>query len=79
MKTLKDLENMKLTKCVPFNNSYEFLFQYLEDSYISKVDGLSRIKCKLEEWDLEAQKVIIQELSERLRKSGINFDKNELL
>ncbi len=80
MKTLKDLEEMKNKSCIPFGNQYEYLFATLEDYYIAKMDGLSRIKAELEQWDNDAKKVIVEKLVVIIAESGIvGFDKNEIL
>ena len=79
-KTLKDLEDMKSKNMIPFGNQYEFLFATLEDYYIGKIDGVDRIKAELSNWDLEAQKVIVNKLIDIISESGIiGFDKNEIL
>lgn len=80
MKTLKDLEEMKNNTMVPFGNQYEYLFATLEDYYIAKMDGLNRIKAELQNWDEEAQRVIVNKLADIISESGnIGFDRNEIL
>ena len=61
-KTLKDLEAMKNKNMIPFGSQYEFLFTTLENYYIAKMDGINRIKAELNNWDVEAQKVIANKL-----------------
>lgn len=79
-KTLKDLEAMKNKSMIPFGSQYEFLFATLEDYYIAKIDGVNRIKDELNNWDVEAQKVIANKLIDIISESGIiGFDKNEIL
>lgn len=79
-KTLEDLEAMKNKTMIPFRNQYEFLFATLEDYYIAKMDGVNRIKAELNNWDVEAQKVIANKLIDIISESGIiGFDKNEIL
>lgn len=79
-KTLKDLEAMKNKSMIPFGSQYEFLFATLEDYYIAKMDGVNRIKDELNNWDVEAQKVIANKLIDIISESGIiGFDKNEIL
>ena len=51
-------------------NSYNHLINTLEDYYISKLDGLERIKCELNNWDTEARKNIIIDLLKQLDESG---------
>lgn len=80
MKTLKDLEKMKNETITPFGNQYDYLFARLEDYYIAKADGVNRIKAELQNWDKEAQQVIINELESIISASGIiRFDKNKFL
>lgn len=80
MKTIKDLEEMKSKIMIPFGNQYDFLFTTLEDYYITKMDGINRIKAELNNWDKEAQKIIVNKLVDILSESGIvNFDENEIL
>lgn len=79
MQTLTDLENMKNVKCQMFSNQYEFFIASLENDYIAKTDGLSRIKHELENWNGEAQVAIIEKLVRSISQSGIQgFDYNEL-
>jgi len=80
MKTLKELETMKSTSCVPFDNQYKEFFLCLEDYYISKSNGLERIKSELNEWDDEAKKIIAHNLIEIILSSGIyDFDPKEII
>lgn len=72
MQTLTDLENMKNIKCQMFYNQYEFFMAKLENDYIAKTDGLSRIKHELENWDGEAQVAIIEKLLRSISQSGIH-------
>lgn len=79
MQTLTDLENMKNIKCQTFYNQYDFFITRLEDDYIGKTDGLSRIKHELENWDGEAQVAIIEKLVRNISQSGIQgLDYSEL-
>lgn len=83
MKTLRDLESMKKQECTPFGSAYEYYLLMLEDSYLSKMDGIQRIKSFLQEWNLDAREQIIYKLIEMLEKEPIDFCadnfKNELL
>lgn len=80
MKTLKCLEEMKEKKMIPFGNQYDYFFAMLEDYYISKLNGLDRIKAELENWDKEAQRFIVNELADMITKNGIMyFDRNEII
>ena len=79
MKTLKELENMRNQECVPFGTQYNYLLARLEDYFVSKSDGLSRINSELSQWNEEAQKIIIQELVEAIYNSGvIELNKEEI-
>jgi len=75
MKTMNDLEKMKDVSCPPFNNAYEWFMESLEDCYISKLNGKDHIIARLEEWDEDAQKYIIQILISNLNKKGFNKSK----
>lgn len=80
LKTLEDLENMKKEACIPYGTQYDYFFAALQDLYIAKLDGLSRIKAELEQWDDEAKEVIAEKLIDIISESGImEFDKNEIL
>lgn len=78
MKTIKDLEKMKLQSSIPFGNAYELLLMSLEDFYISKLDGVERIKDELKGWDKEAQLYIVDILIKRIDKELMDFDPNDL-
>lgn len=54
-------------------NAYEHFINLFEDYYISKSDGMERIKHTLNGWDAKARKTIILALMDRLKESGINF------
>lgn len=71
LRTLKDLEDMKFKKTRPFENAYEYFIENLVNDYVSKFDGVNRIKAELSEWDTEAQQVIIQEVSIRVKGLGL--------
>lgn len=51
-------------------NSFEHFINTLEDYYISKSDGMERIKNELNDWDLKARKTIIVALIKQLEKNG---------
>lgn len=75
MKSIKDLQAMINEPCEPFINKYTWFLSYLEDSYLSKTDGVARIKCSLDEWDEETREHIVNVLSDMLLESGLeNFD-----
>ena len=79
MKSIKDLEEMKNQKCIPFGSQYNFFFMTLEDYYVGKLDGLARIKAELSNWNMEAQIVIVNELISIISASGIaGFDEEDL-
>lgn len=50
-------------------NSFEHFMNILEDYYISKSDGIERIKSALNKWDSKARKTIIIELIKRFEKT----------
>lgn len=80
MKTLRDLEDMKNKAMIPFGNQYDYLFATLEDYYITKMDGLDRIKSELRNWDKESQQVIVNKLVNIISENEItDFNKNEIL
>ena len=80
IKTIKDLEGMKNIPATVFGNQYDFFFARLEDYYISKANGLDRIRGELQEWDKESKRIIIEELINIINKRELlYFDKNELL
>jgi len=80
MKTLKDLNEMKLKKEDRFGNQYNYFLQTLENYYITRTDGTERIKAELKNWDKDAQVFILNELSNMIIESGIiGFDRNEIL
>jgi len=78
MKTLNDLINMTNIKCQPFENQYNYLFLRLEDYYISKSDGINRIKAELSNWDDEAQNYIINNLINMLVNENYDLDVEDL-
>lgn len=79
MKTLKDLEEMKQKRCVPFANQYEYFFSMLENYYIGKIDGKERIRVELANWNQEAKVFICKTLIEIISKSGMmEFDESEI-
>lgn len=79
MKTISDLENMKSRPSTILGNAYEFLIGQLEDYYISKSDGKERIVNELKNWDKETQTIIVNTLVERISRSMINFEADDLL
>lgn len=52
-------------------NSFEHFIDTLEDYYISKFDGMERIKNILKDWDLNARKTIIIDLLKRFEENDI--------
>lgn len=78
MKTISDLENMKRQKCLPFENAYDYLMITLEDFYVAKSDGISRIKNELSDWDSESRQVIIENLIRNISDTLHDFDPEEL-
>ena len=60
-------------------NSFEHFMNKLEDYYISKSDGIERIKSELNKWDSKARKTIIIELMKRFEKTGIVITMSNLI
>ena len=60
-------------------NNFEHLINTLEDYYISKFDGLERIKSELNRWNSKAKKTIIIELMKRFEESGIIITVSNLI
>lgn len=79
MKTIVDLENMKLQSSPQFGSAYECFIGLLENYYISKFDGKERIKNELNDWDKEAQLYIVDILIKRIGHHIKDFDPNDLL
>ncbi|MFG6377552.1 MAG: hypothetical protein K1W19_04435 [Lachnospiraceae bacterium] len=80
MKTIEDLKEMKNKTIIPFGNQYDYFFATLENYYMSKLDGLDRVKAELSNWDREAQQIIVNRLANIVSENGIiGFDKNEIL
>jgi len=80
MKTVSDLEKMKNEEIIPYGNAYTYTIDYFEDLYISKLNGIERIRQELKKWDKPAREIIIKEVISSVSKSGIrNFDPNELM
>lgn len=79
MKTIEDLNKMKLKSCPPFGSTYDYLIETLSDYYIAKVNGKERIKSELNGWDKEAQLYIITILVKRIAQSIKDFDSSDLL
>jgi|GEM_PF-2992614 hypothetical protein len=79
-KTIKDLEELKNTKDNQFGTRYNLLLCAMENAFIAKMDGLSRIKYELENWDIETRKIITVDLADKIQNSGImSFDRYEIL
>lgn len=79
MKTIEDLNKMKLKSCPPFDSAYEFFIETLNDYYIGKVNGKERIKNELNGWDREAKLYIVNIIIKRIAQSIEDFDPNDLL
>ena len=60
-------------------NSFDHFINTLEDYYISKSDGIERIKSALNDWDFKARKTIIIELMKRIEKTGIMITMSNLI
>lgn len=78
-------DNKRFRRNEKQNNDYIwksiwFLFATLEHYYIAKIDGINRIKAELNNWDKEAQKVIVNKLVDIISENRIViFDENEIL
>jgi len=92
MRTIVDLEKMKEKPTVlaelvkekgidlPISkNTYERFIDSLEHYYISKSDGKECIKNELSNWDKEAQRYIVEDLIDRLKKVGIQLTMGDLM
>lgn len=79
MKTIEDLNKMKLMDGSPFRSAYELLIERFNDYYIGKSNGKERIKNELNVWDKEAQRYIVSILIKRIAQSMEDFDPNDLL
>lgn len=80
MKTLKDLKEMETKNKNIFGNQYNYFLETLENYYITRTDGIDRIKEELKNWDKDAQTFILNELSDMIVESGIvGFDRNQML
>lgn len=77
MKTIVDLENMKLQSCPPFVSVYEYFIESLSHHYTSKHDGKERIRNELNGWDKEAQLYIVDILIKR--QDMMDLNKNDFL
>lgn len=83
--TLDIIEKMKTegidTRIIDIfpKNSFDHLINTLEDYYISKPDGMERIKRELNDWDLKARKTIIINLMKRLEETGIMMTMSNLI
>lgn len=70
MKNINDIIKLKESLCtmgkVPSicscDNKYQDYIETLFDYYISKFDGITRIKCELNKWDEESKRIIIIDL-----------------
>ena len=75
MKTLIDLEDMKKENVVGFRRGntsvFEFFFLRLENYYLSKSNGLERIKSELNDWNDEAVDYIIETLVGNINKLNL--------
>lgn len=68
---MKDIERMFNTRSIPFGNAYDAYVIRLADYYISKSDGLERIKQELKEWDKGSKNVIVNDVVQKLQESGV--------
>lgn len=59
MKNIDDIIKLKESLC---DNKYQNYIETLFDYYISKLDGIARIKRELNKWDEESQRIIIVDL-----------------
>lgn len=70
MKSMCDLEIMKVQSCYPFESAYSFLITRMADQYISKSDGIERIMDELAEWDIPSQKCILHSVITEVYKNS---------
>lgn len=78
MKTINDLQKMKKTPCMSFDNSYEFFILTLQDYYLANKNGINKIYKSIQDWDSESKNLIVNDLIHRIKASGIkNFDESE--
>ena len=79
MKTFYDLERMKVQPCFPFGSAYSYFISRLADYYISKSNGIERIKYELQKWDAPTKAYIIDLVVDEINNTGIMFfDEDEL-
>jgi len=80
--TIRKMEKMgvdpRIIEMFP-KNSYDDFVNLLEDFYISKSDGMERIKDKLNGWDIKARKTILIILMNRVKESGIIFTVEDVI
>jgi hypothetical protein len=88
LKSINDIIVLKKSVCdvgkgTPFgayDNEYEHYIDALFDCYISKLDGIERIKCDLRKWDLEAKEIIIKDLLKIINSNHVkDFNEREFL
>ena len=82
LETISKMQDMGVDKKIidifP-KNSFEHLINTLEDYYVSKINGIERIKSMLSNWDSKAKKNIIIELMKRFEETGIIITISDLI
>jgi transcriptional antiterminator len=63
-----------------FENKYNYFFKALENLYLTKSNGLDRVKFELQCWDKETQKIIVDKLINMLiERELVDFKPEEIL
>ena len=55
------------------DSAYDYLMMTLEDFYVAKSDGSSRIKNELSDWDSESRQVIIETLIRNISDTPVSY------
>ena len=88
MKTEKDIIVMKESVCnfgkgMPigtYENQYQYYIELLYDYYISKINGIGRIKHELSKWDEKSKRIILFDLIDLINRNYVmGFDEQEFL
>ena len=81
MKTEKDIIVLKESECnigkgTPmgtYENQYQYYIELLYDYYISKLDGIDRIKYELSKWDEKSKEIILFDLIELINRNYVMY------
>ncbi len=74
MKTYIDFEKLKKRKCAPFESMFDYVVAWLSDCYISKSDGVQRIKSYVGHYDREGKIRILRLVERSVKATGCPFD-----